>query len=544
MSVRQIKTLWKLVNAKIQDTFSQFSLDTSTGDLEIQGILREAGLYNDIGVPGKLGFGVGVPVYGSWNSDLELMEGTYIEGHPNYGNFVHTATESVMVYIPPFYVKMNDDDDNWTNGEPLYLIKKYSEYADEATANADGYYLPDGFFNGGDVCGIYIDKYLISKKALGTGYVGASIKYGDPISTHADHNPIADLTACSGNYYYELVNAAHARDGVNGEINTSSVYFCLGNREMQILAILSLAIPKDAYYCAWANSGTTHFPKGCNNNALADTNDTSVVYLSDGYSNCGKTGSANQFAKTTHNGQECGICDLSGPMYMAAFDFTCDATTKSVTNITLGDPTTITCTGHGLTAGDQFMLTSITGADELEDRMWTVLAVVDPDNFTVDVDSSGFVAYTSGGTVTYGTFRGLKRSAKPCDITPGTTETTDLFNPACTLTETVELLFRTDYSNNAFALKLGNTTTPVFDITEKRFHFGFAEADGVSPSGTSQMGNDYWYQYFRNQLVVLLSALWNSGSTAGVGYRNFNYYRTYSSHAVGGRFACHGSPVL
>jgi hypothetical protein len=190
------------------------------------------------------------------------------------------------------------------------------------------------------------------------------------------------------------------------------------------------------------------------------------------------------------------------------------------------------------------MLTSITGADELEDRMWTVLAVVDPDNFTVDVDSSGFVAYTSGGTVTYGTFRGLKRSAKPCDITPGTTETTDLFNPACTLTETVELLFRTDYSNNAFALKLGNTTTPVFDITEKRFHFGFAEADGVSPSGTSQMGNDYWYQYFRNQLVVLLSALWNSGSTAGVGYRNFNYYRTYSSHAVGGRFACHGSPVL
>ncbi len=90
----------------------------------------------------------------------------------------------------------------------------------------------------------------VPNSALGTGYVGASIKYGNPISTHADHNPIADLTACTVNQYYELVNAAHARDGVNGEINTSSIYYVMGNREMQILAILSLAIPEDAYYCA------------------------------------------------------------------------------------------------------------------------------------------------------------------------------------------------------------------------------------------------------------------------------------------------------
>ncbi len=187
------------------------------------------------------------------------------------------------------------------------------------------------------------------------------------------------------------------------------------------------------------------------------------------------------------------------------------------------------------------MLTSITGADELEDRIWTVL--VDPDTFTVDVDSSGFVAYTSGGTVTYGTFRGLKRSAKPCDVTPGTTEDTDLFNPSCTLTEEVELLFRTDYANNAFAIKLGDGTTPVFDITKKRFSYGFAESDGVSPTGTSQMGNDYWYQYIRNQLVVRLSGGWIYGSGAGVGVRYFDGTRATSYYFVGGRFACHGEEV-
>ena len=56
-------------------------------------------------------------------------------------------------------------------------------------------------------------------------------------------------------------------------------------------------------------------PKGCNNNALADVNDTSVTFVGSGYSNCANTGSGEPFAKTTHNGQACGIADLNGNMY-------------------------------------------------------------------------------------------------------------------------------------------------------------------------------------------------------------------------------------
>jgi len=169
-----------------------------------------------IGNPTEIGFGVGVPAYGTWNADLAPMPGTYIKGDPQYGNFIHSSTGSVMVCIVPFYVAINA---NWANGEPLYLVKDFDSYENETAANEDGYYMPGGFYNGGDVCPIYMDKYLISKKALGTGYVGASIKYGNPISTHADHNPIADLTACSVNQYYELVNAAHARDGENANFS-------------------------------------------------------------------------------------------------------------------------------------------------------------------------------------------------------------------------------------------------------------------------------------------------------------------------------------
>jgi len=37
--------------------------------------------------------------------------------------------------------------------------------------------------------------------------------------------------------------------------------------------------------------------------------------VTDGYSNCGKTGSGVPFAKSTHNGQNCGVADLNGLMY-------------------------------------------------------------------------------------------------------------------------------------------------------------------------------------------------------------------------------------
>ena len=117
--------------------------------------------YESIGIPSELGFGVGVPPYGEWNTDLQPLAGTYIKGHPEWGNFVHPSTESVMVYIPPFWVAMNP---NWSNGEPLYLVKDFSAYSSEAEALEDGYYMPRGFFNADEICGVYIDKYLVSKK--------------------------------------------------------------------------------------------------------------------------------------------------------------------------------------------------------------------------------------------------------------------------------------------------------------------------------------------------------------------------------------------
>lgn len=62
-------------------------------------------------------------------------------------------------------------------------------------------------------------------------------------------------------------------------------------------------------------------PKGNLSNALKDVNDSSVTFQSDGYSNCALTGSGSNFAKTTHNGQDCGIADLNGNMWEVASGF-------------------------------------------------------------------------------------------------------------------------------------------------------------------------------------------------------------------------------
>ena len=86
------------------------------------------------------------------------------------------------------------------------------------------------------------------------------------------------------------------------------------------LAILAFAQGKAGSNCAFADV-LPYQPKGCNNNALKDANDASVAFTSSGYDNCAMTGSGVPFAKTTHNGQECGVADLNGNMYEVASGF-------------------------------------------------------------------------------------------------------------------------------------------------------------------------------------------------------------------------------
>ena len=257
-----------------------------------------------IGVAGAQGFGVGLCK--NLPSGFAKMTGTDDTASANYGNYQYTDG-SVMCWIPAFYYKIGTG----SNGFNLNIvdIKDYAYYADVTTANAAGYALHRAFYNAGVVqTGVFVDKYQCSNN----GGTASSIKLGNPLSSALVHNPFSGLTGLTtaDNIYAGAIKAAKTR---------GAKFFCNSRFIFSALALLSLAhgqAATSATACAWYDAaGITNFPKGSNNNALKDVNDATVIYITDGYSNCGQTGSASNLAKTAHNGQSCGVVDLNGNLW-------------------------------------------------------------------------------------------------------------------------------------------------------------------------------------------------------------------------------------
>ena len=257
---------------------------------------------NDIGVMGGPGAGVGI-CPGPLPAGMAPIVGTTELGHDNYGNYMY-SDGSIMVWIPAFFYKYGTG----ANGFAINIvsIKPRSAYTTVADANAAGYALHRAFYDGGERDGFFIDKYVPSNNS-GTA---SSLLNGLPLSSAAAHNPFSGLTGAPTDAYYGCIAAAKTR-GAN---------FFPGSRFIQAaLALLALAHAQASTSTAWNawydGTGVPNYPKGCNNNALGDANDGALVFVSDGYSTANKTGSANLFARTTHNGQNCGVADLNGTMW-------------------------------------------------------------------------------------------------------------------------------------------------------------------------------------------------------------------------------------
>lgn len=79
--------------------------------------------------------------------------------------------------------------------------------------------------------------------------------------------------------------------------------------------------------------------------------------------------------------------------------------TGSITNATQANPCQITSAAHGLTTGSVVTINGVVGMTQLNGNSY-VITVVDANNFTLNgVNSTGFTAYSSGGTwLCYGGF--------------------------------------------------------------------------------------------------------------------------------------------
>lgn len=264
---------------------------------------------------GAQGAGMGVcnPAYVP--AGLVGLSGYNDRASPNFGNYIHPASGSIMCFIPLKWIK-------WGAGIGVngLAINQCSIVDDtpsmRAFLSADGYAVHRAFWDGGSIkSGVFVDKYLCSNN----GGIAASIKNGNPLSSDSAHNPFAGLAGAPANAYYGAIDAAKLR---------GPGFFCNSRFIHTLLAQISYAHGKEStssVFCAWYDgTGVSNFPKGCNNNSLRDSQDASILYTSDGYSTCGQTGSAVPFEKTTHNGQSCGVADLNGLLWEANLGITSD----------------------------------------------------------------------------------------------------------------------------------------------------------------------------------------------------------------------------
>ena len=295
------------------------------------GTATGAGSINHIGVAGQQGFGVGIAP--SLPTNFAKLYGTEDPASDNYGNYQY-SDGSIMCYVPAFFYKYGTG----ANGFALNVcdVKAFSAYADVATANAAGYALHRAFYNGGTIrAGFFVDKYLVSRN----GSIASSLKNG-VVLTSATRG-LADTP-------YSIVGQSNNYRGSIGVAKTrGSTFHVKTIFEHSALAMLSLAhgsASTGTTYNAWYSAGSTNFPKGNNNNALGDAQDGTIAYVWDGnatYAGCGKTGSANFFAKSTHNGQNCGVADLNGLVWEVTIGLTSDSTNYYLLN-TAVDVNTIT----------------------------------------------------------------------------------------------------------------------------------------------------------------------------------------------------------
>lgn len=83
-------------------------------------------------------------------------------------------------------------------------------------------------------------------------------------------------------------------------------------------------------------------------------------------------------------------------------DFEPGSPAITITTITQANPAVVTAGTHGLIEGDVIRITGVVGMTEVNDQVYVVGPVTATTFELVDVDSTGYNAYVSGGTVEKG----------------------------------------------------------------------------------------------------------------------------------------------
>ena len=243
------------------------------------------------------------------------MEGCEDPSNDNYGNYIHTPTQSVMVYVPAFKYRIGDlpEGELPTQKWGVNSVQIWKADDPDCPSNA---VLHRAFIDGGEQKqGFFCDKYLCSPASDGSCAV--SIKNKAPISliSESSYTPITLVNGCSARFD-AAITASRLRG--NG-------FQCMSVFQLGAIRLLTLAHAQactDTANNAWYDSSGEHNGPHGNTNNLSDYDHPESTWTSGaedgGFAEKGLTGSCNVFARSTHNGQNCGIADLKGILYEMA----------------------------------------------------------------------------------------------------------------------------------------------------------------------------------------------------------------------------------
>ncbi len=429
---------------------------------------------------GKLGFSVEPCLPNTPFALLGLAEmvGTNIKDHENYGNYIHT-NGSIVCHMPRMWYRIGhvDSPRYTTYGANAIDTLPLTAFADEAAANLSGYALHRSFIDGGEVKnGFFIDKYKASKSQTDTN-LAVSVKNGVPISLTTDTNYTRSqgMTGCIGQLL-DAVTLSRARgEGWNATTAFMRAWLLL-------TSIAQAQATTNTTDCAWYDAtGVKNYPKGCNNGSLADANDATVIYTTAGDAGSAgkpKTGSANNLAKTTHNGSLNGVVDVNGGMWEADIGITNYGTSATASAQILDD--SIYVLKHSVA------IKNLTGDWDTENSIWGDAANL-ANKYDI-VTAPLPIGSTAGAWVYWGN---------------GTNAVLD-------------------NANNG----QGRDLCGVFPKNQNSV---------LSSGGSNLFGNDGIYKDNKQNMFLLSCGAWLDGGNAGPSARSFSVYRTYSSYYTGFR---------
>jgi hypothetical protein len=368
-----------------------------------------------IGLAGLTGFGVGCCRPELLPDDITTMPGTYDRFSPNYGNYVHVPSASIVCFLPAHYIDLQAPG----TGNDAFLTKVVI-----SSTQSGNSVLAKAFRNGGsELAGVFVDKYQGSNvRPDGSGMPnstdglpGTLPASGGIFASRPLHWPVSAI-GISGtlrspfSYCNSTVLNPAATTPAN---NYGGVWAACKSRGADWypvpmwtrihLGYLALAhaqalldtggtpVANATANAAWMDTAP-YAPKG-NNNSGSDVNKTSLVFSrtdiggnasgwagesARAFTGAARIGTLSAVEHTTHNGQLCGIVDVNGNQW----DITPGLTNNTGTNAgykafsDLDDYTTVS-SNAGITGAANVISLAVDAADDGvwwgNDNAWTYL---------------------------------------------------------------------------------------------------------------------------------------------------------------------------